>query len=95
MTAPDTQRLVAELAEARAENTRLVTEVASWRAAAMEGWVESDPPPEQDELRTLLNIGARMIVVPLRALKRLAGRSPRLRRVLFGSVSRAQVLRRR
>lgn len=93
MSGSEAQRLQAELDVARAENERLVAEVASWRAVAMEGWVEPDPRAEQDELRTLLNLGARAIVIPLRGVKRLAGRSPRLRRALLGGVSRVQVLR--
>ncbi len=91
MTEPDhatLDRLRAELADALAENERLSAQVAEWRAVGLAGWTEPEPPVPQDELRTLLNIIARVIVVPLRAVKRVLIRSPRARRMAIRARTR-------
>ncbi|CAN5639045.1 hypothetical protein BH10ACT1_BH10ACT1_38100 [soil metagenome] len=87
--------LQARVAELEAENARLAALAVHWRAIGLDGWTEPDPVPEQDDLTTLMNVVARVVLAPLRAVKRLAGRFPAVRRTAIRAQAGIQARARR
>ncbi|QXC62825.1 class I SAM-dependent methyltransferase [Aquihabitans sp. G128] len=88
-------RLRARVQELEDENARLAGLVVRWRSVGLDGWTEPDPVPEQDDLTTLMNVVARVVLAPLRAGKRLAGRFPAVRRAAVRAQAGVQARARR